>query len=288
MKTSILIACTALATLSVARPADAQLDRLARAAGGAVAARAPISPAKETEIGRGIASTVAGRYHVVQDPALVAYVNLVGQVVARQSPRAGEVTFRFNVLDSDDVNAFAAPGGYIFVTRGALAQMQSEAELAGVLGHEVGHVDAKHILEKIQRADMVRGARQEADLKGPLLDQVADLGAGMIFSGFDRREEMEADSLGQVYAAAAGYRTTGLVGFLTRLHQAQEGQAAAGAGLRARLARTHPDLALRLAALQRQATTEQLDPSAGEVLADRFRANVHMTSSSAPPAAARH
>jgi beta-barrel assembly-enhancing protease len=206
-------------------------------------------------------------------------------VVARQSPRAGEINFRFNVLDSDDVNAFAAPGGYIFVTRGALAQMQSEAELAGVLGHEVGHVDAKHILEKIQRADMVRGARQEADLKGPLLDQVADLGAGMIFSGFDRREEMEADSLGQVYAAAAGYRTNALVGFLTRLHTAQQAQTPASAGLRTRLARTHPDLELRLAALQRQAVTEKLDANAGEVLADRFRARVRLAPAAAP---ARH
>jgi len=284
MKTRILALAAGL-TLAAALPAAGQLGgRLARAAGGAAVARAPISAAKETEIGRGIASTVAGRYHVVDNPELVAYVNMVGQVVARQSPRAGEITFRFNVLDSEDVNAFAAPGGYIFVTRGALAQMRSEAELAGVLGHEVGHVDARHILEKIQRADMVRGARQEADLNGPLLDQVADLGAGMIFSGFDRREEMEADSLGQVYAAAAGYRTNALVGFLTRLHTVQQAQTPAAAGLRTRLSRTHPDLELRLAALQRQAVAEKLDPNAGEELAVRFVSTVRMS----PPAPPRH
>jgi predicted Zn-dependent protease len=285
MKTRILALALALLPLS-AGTARAQIaDRLARAAGAAVAARAPIGAAKEVEIGRGIASTVAGRYHVVADTAMVAYVDLVGQVVARQSPRAGELTFRFNVLDSDEVNAFAAPGGYVFVTRGALAQVQSEAELAGVLAHEVGHVDARHVLEKIQRADMVRGVREETELKGPLLDQVADLGAGMVFTGFDRKEEMEADSLGQVYAAAAGYRTTGLVGFLTRLHAEEQGRAPANAGLRARLARTHPDLDVRIAALQRQAAARQLDPAAGEVLAERFRANVRLAP---PPAAARH
>jgi predicted Zn-dependent protease len=288
MKTRIVLLAV-LASTAISSAASAQIsDRIARAAGAAVAARAPIGPDKEVEIGRGIASTVAGRYKVVGDTALVAYVDLVGQVVARQSPRAGELTFRFNVLDSDDVNAFAAPGGYIFVTRGALAQMQSEAELAGVLAHEVGHVVAKHILEKIQRSDMLRGMRQEADLKGSLLNQVADAGAGMVFTGFDRREEMEADSLGQVYAAAAGYRTTGLVGFLARLQQEQQGQAPANAGMRARLARTHPDLDVRIAALQREATAEKLDANAGEVLAERFRANVHLAPPAAPPARPRH
>jgi predicted Zn-dependent protease len=249
-----------------------------------VAARAPIGPAKEVEIGRGIASTVAGRYRVVGDAALVEYVNLVGLAVARVSPRANEITFRFDVLDSDDVNAFAAPGGYVFVTRGALAMMQSEAELAGVLAHEIGHVDAKHVLEKIQRADMVKNVRQEADLHGPLLDQVADMGAGVIFTGFDRREEMEADSIGQVYAAAAGYRTDGLRSFLGRLQATEQGTAAP-AGFRQRLARAHPDLGLRIDALQRQASAAGLDPAGGEALADRFRANVHLTP---PTAAGRH
>jgi predicted Zn-dependent protease len=272
----------ALLALCGATGAGAQIsDRIARAAGAAVAARAPIGPAKEVEIGRGIASTVAGRYHVVDNAALVEYVNLVGLAVARVSPRSNEIAFRFNVLDSDDVNAFAAPGGYVFVTRGALAMMQNEAELAGVLAHEIGHVDAKHVLEKIQRADMVKGIRQEADLHGPLLDQVADLGAGMIFTGFDRREEMEADSIGQVYAAAAGYRTDGLRLFLARLQATEQGTAAP-AGLRQRLARTHPDLDVRIAALQRQAAAAKLDPAAGELLADRFRANVHLASPASP------
>jgi predicted Zn-dependent protease len=284
MSATVTGAALALLLAAGVSDAGAQIsDRIARAAGAAVAARAPIGPAKEVEIGRGIASTVAGRYPVVDNAALVEYVSLVGLAVARVSPRASEITFRFNVLDSDDVNAFAAPGGYVFVTRGALAMMQSEAELAGVLAHEIGHVDAKHVLEKIQRADMVRNVRQEADLHGPLLDQVADMGAGMIFTGFDRREEMEADSIGQAYAAAAGYRTDGLRQFLGRLQSTEQGTAAP-VGVRQRLARTHPDLALRIAALQRQAAAAKLDPAGGEVLADRFRANVHL----APPPAARH
>src|SRR4029077_10042376 len=95
----------------------------------------PIDPAREKQIGFGIAAQVAGRYHVVADDALLGYVNLVGQSVAQQSVRANEVSFRFGVLETEDVNAFAAPGGYVLITKGALRLMQSEAELAGVLGH---------------------------------------------------------------------------------------------------------------------------------------------------------
>ena len=285
MSARMTAAALAIVAWSTASRLDAQItDRIARAAGAAVVARAPIGAAKEVEIGRGIASTVAGRYHVVSDSNLVEYVNLVGLAVARVSPRANEITYRFNVLDSDDVNAFAAPGGYVFITRGALAMMQSEAELAGVLAHEIGHVDAKHVLEKIQRADMVKNVRQEADLHGALLDQVADLGAGMIFTGFDRREEMEADSIGQVYAAAAGYRTDGLRSFLGRLQAAQQA-ASVPAGFRQRLARSHPDLGMRIDALTRQATAAKLDPAAGEALTERFRAHVHL---SPPTVVGRH
>ncbi len=115
------------------------------------AAALPIGPEKEKEIGFGIAATVIGRYHMVNDPALTHYVNLVGQAVAQQSIRGDEIQFHFGVLDTDDVNAFAAPGGFILVTRGALALMDNEAELAGVLAHEVGHVDQKHVLKEIRR-----------------------------------------------------------------------------------------------------------------------------------------
>lgn len=262
-----------LAPAGVAAQGGGILGRVGQAARGAAKASFPIGPEKEREIGFQIAAGVAGRYHVSPDTALGAYVSLVGQVVARQSPRAMEIPFRFAVLDTDEVNAFAAPGGFIFVTRGALAMMESESELAGVLAHEVAHVDQKHVLNQIRRADMLSSARDEADLNGFVLDQLGQAGTSAVFMGLSRGDEMEADSIGMVYAAAAGYRADGLVTFVSRL---AADEAAAPAARHARLAAmraTHPPAADRVGALQRQlaAGSSTLMPAQGQVLADRFR-----------------
>lgn len=274
-----VVAVLALASTVVSADAAHGQDpfsRLRSAAGAAVAARLPIGIAKEVEIGRGIAATVAGRWRLSDDAALNAYVDLVGQTVAQQSPRATEVAFRFGVLDTDEVNAFAAPGGYVFVTRGALAVMESEAELAGVLGHEVAHVDEKHVLDHIQRADAVRGIRDEAGLNGPVLDRIAEAGAGQLFTGLGREDEMQSDSLGMLLAASAGYRADGLATFLARLGGAGEPAAASG-GTRARLREwraTHPGTEGRVEALRRQIASSGIDPAAGEALRERFRERV--------------
>lgn len=228
----------------------------------------PISHAKELEIGFGIASVVAGRYRLADDPQLQRYVGLVGHTVAVHSPRAHEVEFRFGVLAADDVNAFAAPGGWIFVTRGALALMEDEAELAGVLAHEVAHVDQKHVLEQVRRSAVLATARDESQITGPLLDEVAAAGSGVLFSGLSRRDELEADSLGVLYAAAAGYRADGLQRFLTRLHGAQDG--AQSAAVQQRLSEwraSHPPASDRIDALQRQLAAG----GTGATGADRFR-----------------
>lgn len=284
------LACGACAGIQ-SGPAGGLLD-----VGRAVAkAKMPIGVPAEIEIGRGIAATVAGRYGMLPDTALNMYVDLVGQVVAQQSPRATELAYRFGVLDTDDVNAFAAPGGYIFVTRGALSLMRSEAELAAVLAHEVGHVDAKHVLEQIQKADVLAGIQdqtgltalqQGGGLPGMLVDKLASAGASRLFTGLAVGDELEADSLGQVYAAAAGYRADGLVQFLTHLRQVEQSAdtsvAADGGAARAprrrlfarvrEMRRTHPPTDARLAALQRQMTAAGLDPAAGVAVEDRFRA----------------
>jgi predicted Zn-dependent protease len=270
MKRAPLIALLAAVALAAA-PGAAQdpLSRLAGAARGAAGASLPIGISKEREIGRGIAATVAGRWKVLNDSALIRYVTLVGQVVARQSPRWTEIPFRFAVLDTDEVNAFAAPGGYIFVTRGALQLIESESELAGVLAHEVAHVDQKHVLEQIRKFDAMNRARSEADLTGPLLDEVAGFGAGLLFMGVGRGEEMEADSLGALYAAAAGYRVDGLSTFVTRL--VEDGTPSGRGGPLRELRATHPPASARLEALQRQLAAAGTDPASGRLLADRYR-----------------
>lgn len=230
----------------------------------------PIGPEKEREIGFGIAATVAGRYSLVDDPELLHYVNLVGQAVAQQSIRHGEVPFRFGVLDTDDVNAFAAPGGYIFVTRGALGLMDSEAALAGVLAHEVAHVDQKHVLDEIRRSSVMNTVREESQLEGPLLDQIAELGGSMLFMGLSREDEMESDSLGVLYAVATGYQAAGLVQFLERLSAEEQAEGEVSEGIQEWMA-THPSTTERLEALQSELERAGIDPQAGQAATERFR-----------------
>jgi predicted Zn-dependent protease len=229
----------------------------------------PIGPEEEHAIGFSIAATVAGRYPLLQDEALTRYVNLVGLTIARQSIRGDEVAFRFGVLDTDEVNAFAAPGGYILVTRAALASMQSEAELAGVLAHEVAHVDETHVLDEIRRSSVFAEVRDEAAFSSVIADQLAQVGSGLLFTGLSREDELEADSLAVLYAASTGYRADGLVRFLDRLDSG-----ATEAGRLRELRATHPPVVERAAALRRQLAASGVAPDSGRELAERFAAEV--------------
>lgn len=274
---SVLLAAVLFA--GVARPAAAQTigDRLGRIVGGAariVRTMLPISTDKEVEIGRGIAATIAGRYPLVQDSALTLYVNLVGLTVAGESPRP-DITYRFAVLETPDVNAFAAPGGYIFVTRGALGLMENEAELAGVLAHEVGHVNRRHVIEGLRKSDMMQSIRDESGLTGTTLDRAVGQGANAIFSGYSREDESEADSLGVEYAAGAGYDPQGLPTFVAHLNRH------AGEGPVAELFATHEAPDARLARLARIVARDSL--RGGVTLPERFAAQLHP--SAAAPAA---
>ncbi|HUF12336.1 MAG TPA: M48 family metalloprotease [Longimicrobiales bacterium] len=261
MLASFALTATVTACGSMSMPSVEGLGRMGAAA-------LPIGPAKEQEIGFGIAATVAGRYGLVEDPALNQYVSLVGSAVAEQSLRAGEVEFHFGILDTDDVNAFATPGGYIFITRGALALMESEAELAGVLAHEVAHVDEKHVLDDIRRAGVMSSASDEAQLSGPLLDAVSEAGASLLFTGLSREDEMQADSLGLIYARAVGYRPDGMLQFLAHLDAAVEEEEG---GLREWVA-THPPTTERADKLRADMAAAGIRPDAGVDGERRFRA----------------
>jgi predicted Zn-dependent protease len=241
-----------------------RLRRAAQTAGQVARTLLPISTDKEIEIGRGIAATIAGRYPVSQDTALTTYVNLVGLVVAGEAPRP-DIAYRFAVLETPDVNAFAAPGGYIFITRGSLDLIESEAELAGVLAHEVGHVNRRHVIEQIRKADFMREVRDQAGLTGGQLDRVVGHGSNVLFTGLSREDEAEADSLAVEYAASAGYDPGGLAAFVTRLGQRS------GEGRLAELMSTHPRPQERLDRINRMA---QRVGSGGVVLAERYRENV--------------
>ncbi|MBM4442140.1 MAG: M48 family metalloprotease [Candidatus Rokubacteria bacterium] len=182
---------------------------------------------EEVELGRAIAAAVGARYPVLRDPALTRYVALVGNTVAAVSDRP-DLRYYFAVLDSPDINALAAPGGFVFVTTGALAAMKDEAALAGVLGHEVGHIALRHHGETIKaqkRKTLFRAVGQEALSYAPgvgafsgLIGLTADaIAEQVILKGHSRAEEMESDRVGFQYAARAGYDPAGLREFLATL-----------------------------------------------------------------------
>lgn len=265
----LLAAALAVASASAVQAQGGILGRVRSAAGGAAMGSFSVGLEKEREMGRQVAAVVAGRWRVLNNPALTDYVNLVGTVVAMQSPRYTEVPFRFAVLETDDINAFATPGGYIFITKGALDLMENEAELAGVLGHEIAHVDQKHVLEQVRKGNMITGAASEADLNGDILDRAIEQLSSLIFKGVGREAELESDSLGMLYAAAAGYRPDGLLSFVRKL-QANDTNPRRG-GFLAEMRATHPEPPVRITALEREGTAASLNMSSGQLLADRYR-----------------
>ena len=246
----------AILLLLGAAPAGAQIWREATERAGQVldtaervgAAVVPISTAQEIEIGRGVAATVAGHYTISRDPALTAYLNLVGNAVASADPRP-DIVYRFAVLDSDEVNAFAAPGGYVFVTRGALALMEDESMLAGVLAHEVVHVNQRDVIEEIQdraRTEFgIREAAERVDITGEqYLEQAIGVGTNALFLGLGREDEIEADTIGMRLASDTGYDRGGIQRFIAQLEEHSDD---ASLSL---LEKTHPDPDDRLDALK--------------------------------------
>jgi predicted Zn-dependent protease len=162
-----------------------------------------------------------------EKPNLNAYVSQLGQQVAQNAERK-DVTYTFTVLNSDDVNAFALPGGYVYVTRGLLALANNEAELAGVLGHEIGHVNARHTAERVgqqQKASILSALGVAAatllggDTLGQMAGGVAEQGSAVYLGQYSQNQEFEADSLGVRYIAKTGYDPQAMATFLDSLDQ---------------------------------------------------------------------
>jgi predicted Zn-dependent protease len=177
-----------------------------------------VSEEEEVRIGRDVSEKIRERFGVVQDSAVTKYVTLVGTLLARQSDRP-KLAWTFIVLDTDGVNAFAAPGGIVHITRGALGLVQNEAELAGVLGHEITHVAHKHAVGALRKnAAVTMTANQTLNDRGMFLDQIATKAYGVIVeNAFDRSDELDADKGAVDLASRAGYAPAALADFLTRL-----------------------------------------------------------------------
>ncbi|ACI99614.1 zinc metalloprotease, Peptidase family M48, putative [Rhodospirillum centenum SW] len=174
-----------------------------------------LSPDQERQLGAEqhpqILAEMGGAY---EDTSVQAYVEGLGQRLAASTGLPG-TRYTFTVLDSEVVNAFALPGGYVYVTRGLMALANNEAQLAGVLGHEIGHVTARHTAERYSQGTLAQvGAVLAGALGGQQLGQAAAAGAQLVMAGWSRDQELEADGLGIRYMAATGYDPLEMAAFL--------------------------------------------------------------------------
>jgi predicted Zn-dependent protease len=180
-----------------------------------------IDQPEEIQIGHGIAMNILGASPLLPDNRVQQYVNEVGRWLSLQTERP-DLPWQFGVLDSTDINAFATPGGTIFITYGLFQRLNSESELAGVLAHEMVHVLRKHHLAALQKAarmDIASELAGEAlkDKDNPVLDKAIKAGTEVYARGLDKDDEFEADRMGIVIATRAGYDPYGLPAVLQML-----------------------------------------------------------------------
>jgi predicted Zn-dependent protease len=182
-----------------------------------------VTTEEEVRMGQELAVEVEKEFTIYRDPAVTAYVQSVGDRVARVSDRT-DIEYRFAVIEKDELNAFAMPGGYIYIYTGLMKDLDDEAQLAAVLAHEVGHVTARHATERLTA---IYGYQI---LAGLVLGENPNFWAGLVadvFSttgmlAYSRQNEYEADRLGTAYAGAAGYDPRGMTDLLGKLAGMQE------------------------------------------------------------------
>ena len=215
-----------------------------------------ISEAQEIEMGRQSVEQTRQATGFVDNAALTSYVSTVGMAMARASERP-DLPWEFHVIDDASINAFAAPGGFIFITRGILSVMGSEAELAAVLGHEIGHVTAKHTVNQLSKQQLltgvlVAGAIAKPDLAQGLPGQLAQVGAGLLLLQYGREDERQSDELGHRYSLHAGYDVREMPKTFATIQRVSE---QSDAGRLPGFLSTHPDPGDRVEATRSWADT---------------------------------
>ena len=213
-----------------------------------------IGEAEEIQLGGDLSGIILGAAPLIQDQAKQRYVGRLGRWLASHSERAN-LPWKFGIIESNDLNAFSMPGGYVLVTRGMFDNARNESELAGVLAHEIAHVVKKHQLAALQKrmgnsalrdiSGLYGGPRLggRGGIMGRLTGKLLQSGRELFARGLDKADEYEADQMGVVIAARSGYSPYGLVGVLQTLAaEAPEGRY----GL---MSRTHPQAGERLTRL---------------------------------------
>jgi predicted Zn-dependent protease len=238
-----------------------------------------ITEEEEYYIGRTVAALILSRYSVYQNNALSSYVNTLGNAVAVYSDRPETYAgYHFLILDTDEVNALSAPGGFIFISKGLLKRCQDEETLACILAHEVGHVSAKHGLQSIKKSRLVDAFRllgqeaaqryspqQLAQLVNIFEGVLGDIVEKLIEKGYDRKYEYEADKLGAVTATRTGYNAQGLMDFLKTMAD-EEGKA----GLKGWF-QTHPSAKDRMSRVTKEISKLGTLPAKQTVRTNRFK-----------------
>jgi predicted Zn-dependent protease len=185
-----------------------------------------ISSDHEVGMGRSISKQVEKKYKLLKDPALLQRVDMVGEKLASVCDRK-DINYRFSILDDKEINAMALPGGYIYIFKGLLDQCQTDDELAAILGHEIGHVTARHSVKRLQNSlGYTALSLLTAVANPPGIDgrsrQVADLAFVSLMLAYSREDELQADALSIRYMERAGYDTKAVVTVLEKLRKSRQ------------------------------------------------------------------
>ena len=280
MKAVAAFILPALFVVSTAAPARAQfgaaLGKIKKGADTAADAKQKyddwnITDAEERQLGEQVSAKLRSRFGVMQDAAVTKYVTLVGSVLAQGSTRPA-LDWKFIVLDTDGVNAYAAPGGFIHITRGLLGLLKNEAELAGVLGHEITHVTKKHTVDAIKKnkgLDMGADAvGKNGSLTAEMLAKLGDKAFQSVFAGqFSQADENEADQVGVELANKAGYAPAGLADALQKVSDRNANTTEQNGFFV-----SHPVIKDRIARINKQIKADKLTSTA--VVEARYKQNI--------------
>lgn len=247
---SATVGRTTLKSLVVSAAAMALLLSCAVTGPGGKRSFIIVPTSQEVAIGAGMAEQLKESETELNDPEWQAYLTEVGQKIVAVCDRR-DIEYHFTVIESDQVNAFAAPGGYVYFYTGLLKEMKSESEMSAVMAHEISHVVARHGIKRLQAAMGVGMAAQLilGDQSSQVINASVSIGLSMLFSGYSREAEREADKYGLVYQVRAGYHPEGFLGMFETLARL------GGSGspnVYEKLSRSHPESQERIANAEAQ------------------------------------